>query len=1580
MSTYENGEYVYYLKGLPSTMNQLTSLRVLDASNNGIEGLVDLTNVTGLTELRLNNNKIADLKIDAPVANFISSNASYYFNIMDNPFITCVEVPEVNVNGWLSYYATTPSIADNGITFSDDCSGFRVPQSERDALIALYLATGGGDEIDSENAITWVGEFWDTDPESLSNVGSWQGVTTEIIDGQKHVTELVLSYSNDLSGAVPAEIGDLSELTKLDLGYGSVVSIPEEIGSLEKLSYLDLSSNSLTSIPAGIGNLTNLVELRLNNQRTEQTSSSTYTSTLTSLPDEIGDLSSLTYLNLSYNGLTSLPSGIGNLTSIEKLYLNNQDTRPNGTRTYTLTSLPHEIGSLTTLEELYLSNVGLLDLPMTINGLTGLTYLDLRGNELTSLPSTIGGMSSLETLYLSDSGSESANKLSTLPVEFGELSNLKNLYMDYMRRYEDGGYVYYLTSLPSTMSQLSSLEIFTASNNAIEGTVDLSNVTTLTRLNISNNKISDLKLGTPATNFISYTNVSYFFNIKNNPFISCVEVSTDHLEAWLTRYENYPSIADNGITFSDDCTGFRVPKSERDALIAFYLATNGGDAISNETGVTWVGEFWDTDSASLSNVGAWQGVTTEIIDGQKHVTELVLSYSSDLSGEIPSSIADLTQLKTLDLGYGEIESVSEEIGDLANLTYLDLSSNSLTSIPAGIGNLTNLVELRLNTQRTGQTSSTTYTSTLTSLPDEIGDLSSLTYLNVSYNGLTSLPAGIGNLTSIQKLYMNNQDTRPNGTITYTLTSLPDEIGSLETLEELYVQQTGLTALPVTINNLVVLKVLQAYENTISGYVDLSNLDLIEDLELDYNNIYSLKLTVSPTSFGTNVTSPTVNDFGFKRNACGCIEVPSDELVAWQLSVYNEENNFIDNGVVYSDDCASVSDNSIPDNERAALIAIYNNTQGATWKNDLSKVYDGVPWSVNDDRSNVGAWYGVTTEIINGQKHVTAIDLYNNYLDGEIPDELRSLTALKLLDIGYNAITGVSEEIGSLGNLEYLNLSSFRSLDNTAYVLEKLPEGINNLTNLQYLDVGGNPVGGNYDFSNLTNLTYLSVSSNNNTGLKLGVAPTAFDQIYYQDYGYYGGLTIDGTYLNCIGVPESTITDWEQSSSAARYPDIVWGKDCTSYNNVPVEELEALMDMYTSLDGENWTNNSNWVGAIEEGKEASDYNVTTWSGITTGIVNGQKHITRIDLYARGLAGEFEESIGNFTALNRFNVGSNDIAGSLPTSFGDLTSLTYLDLSRNDFTGALPAGMVNFNDLELAYFNYNAFTEAIPDLTGLANLTYFYIQNNSFHFGDFEDEFISYVGLTSFPYSNQAEIGEEKIIEIDETGVTLEANVRGVHNAYQWYKNNSMIDGATSSSYVIENATAEDNGFYFCRITNSVVNNLTLQTARQTLIHKASQLALYSSASNGEITVNIDSNDDGLYNYGTVLELTAVPNEGYVFDSWSGDVSSTDNPLTITMDSDKNITALFIMDATGGTNDVSLEDRFKVYPNPVESTLFIEVDNIEVSRFELYTVLGKKIKSLKANDGNTLDVTSLSKGGYILNVITEKGVLTKRIIKK
>jgi len=58
--------------------------------------------------------------------------------------------------------------------------------------------------------------------------------------------------------------------------------------------------------------------------------------------------------------------------------------------------------------------------------------------------------------------------------------------------------------------------------------------------------------------------------------------------------------------------------------------------------------------------------------------------------------------------------------------------------------------------------------------------------------------------------------------------------------------------------------------------------------------------------------------------------------------------------------------------------------------------------------------------------------------------------------------------------------------------------------------------------------------------------------------------------------------------------------------------------------------------------------------------------------------------------------------------------------------------------------------------------------------------------------------------------------------------------------------------------------------------------------GDISLNPAG---GIYDYGTVVTVTAVPNEGYEFSYWSGNASGTNPTIQITMDSNKNIVAHF-----------------------------------------------------------------------------------------
>ena len=51
------------------------------------------------------------------------------------------------------------------------------------------------------------------------------------------------------------------------------------------------------------------------------------------------------------------------------------------------------------------------------------------------------------------------------------------------------------------------------------------------------------------------------------------------------------------------------------------------------------------------------------------------------------------------------------------------------------------------------------------------------------------------------------------------------------------------------------------------------------------------------------------------------------------------------------------------------------------------------------------------------------------------------------------------------------------------------------------------------------------------------------------------------------------------------------------------------------------------------------------------------------------------------------------------------------------------------------------------------------------------------------------------------------------------------------------------------------------------------------------------DQPTYTFGTNVTLTALPDSGWMFDSWSGDVTGSENPTTITITGNMQVTASF-----------------------------------------------------------------------------------------
>lgn len=69
--------------------------------------------------------------------------------------------------------------------------------------------------------------------------------------------------NNQLTGALPAQIGNLKNLRVLRAGNNLMTGVPAEVGQLSKLEELDLSNNKLTGLPNELSNLKNLKILNL---------------------------------------------------------------------------------------------------------------------------------------------------------------------------------------------------------------------------------------------------------------------------------------------------------------------------------------------------------------------------------------------------------------------------------------------------------------------------------------------------------------------------------------------------------------------------------------------------------------------------------------------------------------------------------------------------------------------------------------------------------------------------------------------------------------------------------------------------------------------------------------------------------------------------------------------------------------------------------------------------------------------------------------------------------------------------------------------------------------------------------------------------------------------------------------------------------------------------------------------------------------------------------------------------------------------------------------------------------------------
>ncbi|MBX2927398.1 MAG: BspA family leucine-rich repeat surface protein [Saprospiraceae bacterium] len=392
---------------IPAELGNTTNLIALWLHNNQLSGQIPVTlgNLVNLAYLYVQNNQLQGCFSQelSPFCN-LGFSANFFvpgYNFTNNPGLPwsgdferfCAGEDQIGASCDDGNPLTTNDVIQTDCT----CSGALSTSCPSDslALVALYNAANGPGWTNRNN--------WLVPGQPIS---TWYGV---LVNAQGCVDTLLLP-GNNLSGALPAELGTLSGLRVLNLSDNQLGgSIPASVGNLSALEILFLNNNNIGgNIPASLGGLSNLRELWL------------YENALSgAIPAELGNLQNLVLLSLASNDLTgSMPASLGNLSQLQGLWL--YENQLSG-------SIPPELGNLAQLRELSLSINQLSgNIPASLGNLGLLTHFWCSFNNLTgSIPAVLGDLSQLTTLELS------FNQLTgSIPASLGNLSNLTHFYLN----------------------------------------------------------------------------------------------------------------------------------------------------------------------------------------------------------------------------------------------------------------------------------------------------------------------------------------------------------------------------------------------------------------------------------------------------------------------------------------------------------------------------------------------------------------------------------------------------------------------------------------------------------------------------------------------------------------------------------------------------------------------------------------------------------------------------------------------------------------------------------------------------------------------------------------------------------------------------------------------------------------------------------------------------------------------------------------------------------------------------------------------------------------------------------------------
>lgn len=406
-------------------------------------------------------------------------------------------------------------------------------------------------------------------------------------------------------------------------------------------------------------------------------------------------------------------------------------------------------------------------------------------------------------------------------------------------------------------------------------------------------------------------------------------------------------------------------------------------------------------------------------------------------------------------------------------------------------------------------------------------------------------------------------------------------------------------------------------------------------------------------------------------------------------------------------------NAAPDDDpiqRAALMALYNSTDGPNWNNNdgwgsqtfyctwygvecneasdviyLLLGYNDLTGTIPPEISGLtklrslfldwNSLYGEIPPELGMLSDLAILSAYINRLSGPIPPELGNLTRLRHLILDINDLEGqIPPSLGNLGNLKELTI---RSNDLSGLI----PTELGNLDNLLELDLADNSLSGPIppELGNLDNLLVLNLGTNNLSGQ----IPPGLGNLTN-----LGRLHLDGNNFidpiphelsNLANLYYLTLDDnicWE-TPAAAEWASNLLGYAGPTWACGPDDPVQrnALLALYNSTDGPNWSYTIRWGSAAS---------YCRWFGVDCSAV---RNVIELNLRRNNLSGNIPPEIGDLIFLRRLSMYENNLTGPIPPHLGNLSQLYSLHLLDNDLSAPIPASLTQMVELDVLTLEEN-----------------------------------------------------------------------------------------------------------------------------------------------------------------------------------------------------------------------------------------------------------------------------------------------------